>query len=400
MVSFALDWVELAARWVHVIAGVAWIGTSFYFNWLNDRLAPPTRAEPGLVGELWSVHGGGFYRAMKYDTVPTATLSGLHWFKWEAYLTWVSGASLLVLVYYLGAGTFMVDPAVAPIPPVGAVGIGVGTLALGWLVYDRLCRTRLARRGVAFATLGLLLVSALSYALLHLIGPRAAYLHVGAMLGTIMAANVFFVIIPAHVELVRAVEAGRPPVREVGEHAAMRSRHNNYLTLPVLFTMVSNHYPFAYGHRGAWAILAGLFVVGALTRHGFNVRNQGRRTGWIFPAAALGMLALAVVTAGTRGRGPLALATGEGPVDTEQVREILVARCVTCHAEQPAHRLFDAPPAGIVLETLEQAAAWAERIEAVAVESRIMPLGNFTGMTDEERAVLARWIAAGAPTGR
>ena len=398
--GIALEWVELVARWTHVIAGVAWIGTSFYFNWLNDRLAPPGRGEPGLVGELWSVHGGGFYRAMKYDTVPGATLPELHWFKWEAYLTWISGASLLVLVYYLGAGTYMVDPGAARIAPLAAVGIGVGTLAAGWLVYDRLCRTRLAARGVAFTTLGLLLVTAVSYGLLQVLGSRAAYLHVGAMLGTIMAANVFFVIIPAHVELVRAVEAGRAPDPAIGAHAALRSRHNSYFTLPVLFTMVSNHYPFTYGHPLAWAILAGLFVIGALTRHGFNVRNQGRRTGWIFPAAALGLVALALAGEGTRRGGAGADVAGGEPPGYDAVREILVARCVTCHAEEPAHRLFDAPPGGVRLETAEQAVAWAERIQAVAVDTKIMPLGNSTGMTDEERATLARWIEAGAPLDR
>jgi len=398
--GYALEWVELAARWTHVIAGVAWIGTSFYFNWLNDRLRPPTRHEPGLVGELWSVHGGGFYRAMKYDAVPPSTLRELHWFKWEAYLTWLSGAALLVLVYYLGAETWMVDPGAAAIPPLAAVGIGVATLALGWLVYDRLCRTPLAEHGVAFAILGLLLVTGLAFGLLRVIGSRAAYLHVGAMVGTIMAANVFFVIIPAHRELVRATGAGGAPDPAIGAHAAMRSRHNNYFTLPVLFTMVSGHYPLTYGHPLAWAILAGLFVVGVVTRHGFNLRNQGKRTAWIFPAAALALLALALVAAGTGDRGPERAASDGGAVEYARVREILVARCVTCHAEEPAHRLFDAPPGGVTLETLEEAVAWAARIEAVAVDTRIMPLGNFTGMTDEERAILGRWIEAGTPVDR
>ena len=392
--ALALDWLELAVRWVHVIAGVAWIGASFYFNWLNDRLAPPREAEPGLVGELWSIHGGGFYRAMKYDRVPGDTLPELHWFKWEAYLTWLTGFSLLVLVYYLGADVYLIDPAVAPLAPPAAIAIGIGALVGGWLVYDRLCRTALADRQVAFSILGLVLVAVVAFGLTRTFGARAAYMHVGAMVGTLMAANVFFVIIPAHVELVNAVRAGRRPRRAIGEHAAMRSRHNNYFTLPVLFVMISGHYPMTYGHGWSWAILAGLFVVGALTRHGFNLRNAGRRTGWVFPAAAVAMLGLAFVS-GSRGDGTVA-ASGDD-VAFERVREIVVARCVTCHAEQPASPLFAAPPAGVVLETPEQLASMRDRIRATAVDSRVMPLGNLTNMTDDERAELGRWIADGAP---
>ncbi len=396
--TFLLDWLELAVRWIHVIAGIAWIGTSFYFNWLNDRLSAPERAEPGLVGELWSVHGGGFYRAMKYDTVPRATLGHLHWFKWEAYLTWLSGFSLLVLVYYLRADLYLAGPA-SVLSPRWAPWIGVGTLVVGWLLYDRLCRSGLGRRPARLVALGVLLTAGAAWGLSQLLGARAGYMHVGALLGTIMAANVFFVIIPAHAELVAAVEQGRDPDRARGEAAAARSRHNNYLTLPVLFVMISGHYPMTYGHAGGWAILLGLFAVGVLTRHGFNRRNAGRRAGWLFPAAALGLLALAVVSTGTRGRAGVD-AAATGPVPYAQVQEILVARCVTCHAAEPAHRLFDAPPGGIVLETAAQVRAWAPKIRAVAVDTRIMPLGNFTEMTDEERALLGAWIEQGARTDR
>ncbi len=398
--SFALDWLELTVRWIHVIAGIAWIGTSFYFNWLNDRLTPADPGEDGVVGDLWSVHGGGFYRAVKYSKVPKPVLRELHWFKWEAYLTWISGFALLILVYYLGADVFLLDPSVAAVAPAAGVSIGIGTLLAAWLVYDRLCRSPLAARSAAFATLGVGLTAGAAYGLLQLFGPRAAYLHVGAALGTIMAANVFFVIIPAHRELVAAVEEGRAPDGAVGAHAAMRSRHNNYLTLPVLFVMISGHYPITYGHPWAWLVLIGLFAIGAATRHAFNLRNAGRPASWLLPAAALAMIALGYVVAGSRAAGGGLGAGVSGAADFASAREIIVARCTVCHAAQPAHRLFDAPPAGIILESPEQMRSWAERIAATAVESRVMPLGNFTDMTDEERRLLGRWIEAGARVDR
>lgn len=389
----ALDWLELAVRWVHVIAGIAWIGASFYFNWLNDRLSPPAHPEPGLTGELWSIHGGAFYRAMKYDAVSPSTLAELHWFKWEAYLTWVTGFSLLVLVYYLGADAFLIDTE-SPVSAGPAIGIGIGLLVVGWLVYDGLCRSPLARRPVWLAAVGLLLVAAVAYALTRLFGPRAAYMHVGAMIGTLMAANVFFVIVPAHHELVKTVREGRERDERVGSHAAMRSRHNNYLTLPVLFVMISGHYPITYGHEWSWAILAGLFVIGGVTRHAFNVRNSGRRSGLLLPGAALGLLALALVSAQVR--SDTGIVAAEGAVTYDRVREIMQLRCVICHAAEPAGALFNAPPGGVELERPEDVAAQAERIQAVTIDSRVMPLGNFTGMTEEERSALARWIADGA----
>ena len=392
-----MEWLELAIRWIHVIAGVAWIGTSFYFNWLNDRLAAPAVPEEGVVGELWSVHGGGFYRSTKYAVAPSRMPGELHWFKWDAYLTWISGASLLILVYYLGADVYLVDPNVAPITPAVAITIAVGSLVLGWLLYDALCRTPLAKRPVLFGLLGFALVLAVAYGLARTLGSRAAYLHVGAMIGTIMAANVFFVIIPAQKELVRAVQEGREPNAAAGTHAANRSLHNNYFALPVLFVMISHHYPITYGHRYQWLILGGLFLIGALTRYAFNLRNQGRPRSWILPAAALGLIALAYVSGTSRGASGVAAGSANGePVDFQTAREILIARCVTCHSAQPAHRLFDAAPGGIAFDTPEQIGSWADRIYAVAVQARIMPLGNFTGMTDEERARLGRWIEAGA----
>jgi uncharacterized membrane protein len=389
------QWLNLALRWAHVITGVAWIGTSFYFNWLNSRLeASPRNAEPGVAGELWSVHGGGFYRVVKYSVAPAELPRTLHWFKWEAYGTWLTGFALLVLVYYLGAASFLVDPLVGPRSPAAAVAVGVGALLVSWLAYDALCRSPLGGRPIALGAALFLLGTGLAWVLSRLLSARAAYLHVGAAVGTIMAANVLMVIIPAQREMVAALTAGRTPDADRGKQAALRSLHNNYLTLPVLFIMVSSHYPATYGHRLNWAILAGLAVIGVATRHWFNLRNQGRRNGWLLPGAAAGLVALALVTAP---RARLASSTAGDGASFADVRVIVARRCAACHSSAPTTLGIAAAPLGVLLDTPEQIHAAAPRILAVAVDAQTMPLGNLTGMTIEERALLGTWIRAGAP---
>jgi len=389
------QWLNLALRWAHVITGVAWIGTSFYFNWLNSRLAPPPpeRREPGVAGELWSVHGGGFYRVVKYTVAPGELPRTLHWFKWEAYATWLTGFALLVLVYYLGAASFLVDPQISRLSPGVGVAVGVATLILSWLVYDALCRSPLGARPLALGATLFLLAAALAWALARLLSPRAAYLHVGAAIGTIMAANVLMVIIPAQRDMVAALAAGRPPDAARGQQGALRSLHNNYLTLPVLFIMVSSHYPATYGHRLNWAILAGLAVIGVATRHWFNLRNQGRRNVWILPAAALALVALALATAPRP--GPVEPGNG-AHVSFAEVRVIVARRCAGCHSSAPTTPGIPAAPLGVLLDTPDEIRANAPRILAVAVDARTMPLGNLTGMTPEERELVGRWIRAGA----
>jgi len=389
------QWLNLALRWAHVITGVAWIGTSFYFNWLNSRLAPPPpeRREPGVAGELWSVHGGGFYRVVKYTVAPGELPRTLHWFKWEAYATWLTGFALLVLVYYLGAASFLVDPQGARLSPGGGVAVGVATLIVSWLVYDALCRSPLGVRPSALGATLFVLATALAWGLAQLLSPRAAYLHVGAAIGTIMAANVLMVIIPAQREMVAALTAGRPPDPARGQQGALRSLHNNYLTLPVLFIMVSSHYPATYGHKLNWAILAGLSVIGVAMRHWFNLRNQGQRNVWILPAAALALVALALVTAPRSGP---ALATVGGGVSFADVRLIVARHCAGCHSSAPTTSGIPAAPLGVRLDTPDEIRANASRILAVAVEAQTMPLGNLTGMTPEEREVVGIWIRAGA----
>ena len=274
------------------------------------------------------------------------------------------------------------------------IGIGVGTLVVSWLVYDGLCRSPLGRRPVLLTALGFALVTALAWALTRVMSPRAAYLHVGAAIGTIMAANVLMVIIPSQQAMVAALARGQPPDAQRGKQAALRSLHNNYLTLPVLFIMVSNHYPATYGSWLNWAILAGLSVVGALTRHWFNLRNQGRRAVWILPAAAIGMVALAFVTQPKRLPDPPAGAT-VGVAFTD-VRVVIARRCAACHSATPTLPGFAAAPAGVLLDTPDQIRSQAPRIEAVAVATQTMPFGNVTGMTTDERDLLGRWIREGA----
>ena len=390
------QWLNLALRWSHVITGVAWIGTSFYFNWLNSRLALPIdRSEPGVAGELWSVHGGGFYRVVKYTVAPPRLPGTLHWFKWEAYATWVTGFLLLVLIYYAGAASFLVEPGGGHLSPIAGIAAGIGTLLVSWLVYDALCRSGLGSRPLALASLLFFLGTALAWELTRLLSPRAAYIHVGAAIGTIMAANVLMVIIPAQKEMVGALAQGRPPDAARGKQAALRSLHNNYLTLPVLFIMVSSHYPATYGHPLNWAILAALTVIGVGTRHWFNLRNQGRQNAWLLPAAALGLVALAVVTAPPPARSS---AVGAGDVASfADVRVVVARRCAPCHSSVPTQPGMPAAPLGVMLDTPDQIRASAPRILAVAVDAQTMPLGNLTGMTADERALLGKWIRSGAP---
>ena len=386
------DWLSLLLRWFHFVVGAAWIGTSFYFVWLNNHIRPPEDgpAPPGVKGELWAVHGGAFYRVMKYAGAPEKLPKTLHWFKWEAYLTFLSGASLLALIYWSNAATWMVDASVAAISPWTAVGIGAATLVLGWLVYDGMCRSPLARAPKAFALVGFLLLTATAFALTHLLSARAAYLHMGALIGTIMAANVFFVIIPGQRQMVDAMIAGREPPLEPGVAGALRSLHNNYLTLPVLFIMVSHHYPMTFGSRWSWAVLAAIALVGAAVRHWFNLRGRGEANAWLLPLAAVGMVSLAVVS---HAADAPPTAPEVGAVSTEEVQGIVAIRCLPCHSTHPSQPGFAEPPKGLVLETPAQLRAAADRIHAQAIAARIMPLGNLTGMTEEERAKLGQWLA-------
>jgi uncharacterized membrane protein len=384
---YLTDWLDLLTRWLHVIAGIVWIGSSFYFIALDNHLRPPRDAEEGVAGESWELHGGGFYNVQKYRVAPRTLPEPLHWFKWEAYTTWLSGFALLIVLYYLDAETYLIDPEVADLSTGAAIAISLALLAAAWVVYDVLCRLLGSKPLVLAATL-LVLVAFAAWGIGELFSGRATYLQVGAMLGTMMVGNVFFVIIPAHWELVRAKQAGREPDPAANERAKLRSVHNNYLTLPVVFTMISNHFPFTYGRSYAWLILVVLLVIGAWVRHFFNLRHAGR-TVWAIPITAA--VALAVLAILIR---PQEEAVAGPPVEFEQVAQIVEQRCAACHSERPT--LADTAPLGVELDTAEEIRAQAEAIEQQTVQTRAMPLGNVTRMTEAERELLGRWIAQGA----
>ncbi len=389
------EWLNIGFRWLHIVAGAAWIGTSFYFNFLNNALRPPEQAQEGVGGELWAVHGGGFYHVEKFTVAPARLPTELHWFKWEAYFTWVSGFSLMFVVYYLGSPGVLIDPEVADIGRWSATAIGLGFLVLGWVVYDALCRSPLVARPAVFSAVSFALVAASAYGLSQVFSGRGAYIHVGAMLGTLMAANVFAVIIPSQREMVDAMEAGREPDAARGKDAARRSLHNNYMTLPVLFIMVSNHFPTTFATEANWAILAAIVLAGAGIRHWFNLRGQGQRNVYLLPAAAVILLGLAFVTYPDDG-GLDDLLPADAVVTGEEAFAIVQARCVACHAADPTQPGFDEPPKGLAFATVDDVRARADDVRRQAVDTDFMPLGNITGMTDLERAKLGRWIDQGA----
>jgi uncharacterized membrane protein len=397
MNQYWLDWLNLAIRWAHLVVGIAWIGSSFYFNWLESKFRPPPVPRERIKGEAWLVHGGGFYRVEKFAVAPERLPEELHWFKWEAYSTWLTGILLLILVYYLQADLYLVDPAVLDLPPWVVALLGVLMLAGGWVVYDGLCRSPLAGEGWLFALLLVLLLAAAAFLATSLFSGRGAFIHVGAMIGTIMVANVLMVIIPNQKRLVRATERGDVPDARLGEQAKLRSLHNNYLTLPVLFTMISNHYPMTYTGPWNWLILLALAAIGGGVRHFFNLRNRGRIEPWILPGAALAMLALALLSAPGRRDVPGAAQAALPVVGFAQAHAVIEQRCTPCHAARPSFEGFDEPPKNIVLDTPEAILRQAALIEQQAVRSEAMPLGNATEMTPDERLLLARWIEAGAP---
>jgi uncharacterized membrane protein len=385
MDPYLRDVLDVLLRMLHVTAGIAWIGASFYFVRLDLSLRPSkdTReAEAGVAGEFWGVHGGGLYHSRKFRLAPPEMPEPLHWFKWEAYTTWLSGFALMIVLYYVDADVRLIDPRVADLSTWAAIALSVAGLAVAWVVYDVLCRTVGERSHTALAAIGVALVAVAAWGAGQLFAPRAAYLQVGAMLGTIMAANVFLVIIPAHRKLVAAMEEGRKPDPAPFERAKDRSVHNNYLTLPVLFTMLVGHFAFVFSADEAWLAFVAIAVLTALIRVFYNRWHAGRREWWIPVLAALAVFALALWLL-----QPEDAETGvTGPVAFEDVAPVIEERCATCHSGASA-------PLGVRLETREEIEARAEDIRRLAVVTRAMPPGNSTGMTEEERDLLAAWAA-------
>jgi len=387
------EWVNLTIRWMHLIFGIAWIGSSFFFVWLDNSLRPNKKA--GVLGETWMVHGGGFYFVEKYAVAPPNMPAELHWFKYESYATFLSGFLLLAVLYYLGADLYLIDERVAKLSQGEAIGFSIISLILGWVIYDLLCKSPLGKSDAALAIVGFVLLVLAAYGYAKLFSGRAAYIHVGALIGAIMTANVFHIIIPNQKLTVAALMAGQAPDPIWGKEAKQRSLHNNYLTLPVLFAMISNHYPVTYGHPYAWVILAGVFVVGGLVRHFFNLKNQGRGARYEYLVVAfLVTTALFFFTKWDPHKAARDALAGDASI--ESVQKIVAARCTSCHAAKPTFDGITEAPKGVMLETPQQIRRFAAQINQQAVRAEAMPPGNVTEITPEERATLGAWIDGGA----
>jgi uncharacterized membrane protein len=393
--TYLLDWANLLLRWAHVVFAIAWIGSSFYFVWLDNHLTPPTDEDlkaRGVDGELWAVHGGGFYNPQKYFVGPRRMPQGvLHWFYWESYSTWLSGFALFSLLYLWNASSFLIDKRVHDWAPAAAVAAALAFLVVGWLVYDAICRvlgrTKDGKVGnelrVGLAILACVVFA--SWLACQLFAGRAAFLIVGAMLATIMSANVFFWIIPGQRKVVADLQAGRAPDPVHGQRGKQRSVHNTYFTAPVLVAMLSNHYSLLYAHEHNWLVLVGLMLFGALARLVFVLRHKGP-VRWPLVGLCVALLAALVVFVAPRETA----ATSASVPDMAQVQAVVQQRCVMCHNAQLANK-------NVRLDTPEFLRQHAQQVLQQAVIARTMPLNNATQMTDAERALLRRWIEAGAP---
>ncbi len=395
MAAYLLDWVNLLGRWVHMITGIAWIGASFYFIWLDNSLEPPKSEadrDKGVSGEVWSVHGGGMYHAQKYQLAPEQMPEHLHWFKWEAYTTWITGMFMLALMYWYGAEIYLIDPGVAELSKPMAIAIGVAVIAIGWIAYNWLCESAVGKRENLMALILLVVLTILAFALCQVFSGRGAYMHFGAMLGTIMVGNVFFVIIPGQKDLVRAKEEGRQPDPIHGIRGKQRSVHNTYFTLPVLFVMISNHYAMTYGHEYNWLILMAITLVGAFIRIYFVARHKGQAS--VVPLILAFAVLAGIVTLVAPQQTDKLSSTLIGAADISAVHKIVTERCSSCHASVPSQPGFQAPPKGIVFESEQDITRQALVIHQQSVVTRAMPIGNLTGITDEERATIDVWFSS------
>jgi uncharacterized membrane protein len=391
--SIFTEWASLILRWLHVVAGIGWIGSSFYFIHLDLSLKPDRDLPQGVYGEAWQVHGGGFYRIMKYLVAPAKMPDELTWFKWEAYTTWLSGFALMVVVYYLDAELFLVDKSTLDLTPLQAGLFSFCSLALAWLLYEAACRSGLAKHELAFAFGGYLFLVGLTYAFTHVLSGRGAFNQIGAIIGTIMVANVFALIIPNQKKIVAALLAGQSPDPELGKQSKQRSVHNNYLTLPVIVLMISNHYPLLFATRYNWLIVAIVLALGPIIRHFFNERHAGKKSPWwVWGVAGAGMIAIGLLSAA----GPREIRTGALATSPTfaNIEEIVLSRCSMCHSAEPVWAGIVTAPRGILLDDTDHIRRSARLIGRNAAWSSAMPPGNVTEMTGEERAMIATWLAA------
>jgi uncharacterized membrane protein len=387
------DWLNLLIRFAHLITGIAWIGASFYFVWLDNHLEKPVqeKADKGIGGDLWAIHGGGFYEVSKYKLAPPKIPTTLHWFKWEAYTTWITGFLLLSLMFYLGAESYLIDKRVADLTPLQAIALGIGSIIVGVGIYETLVRTKLRNYGILLGMLLIVVATALSYGLTQVFSARGAYMHMGAIIGTIMAGNVFFGIMPSQRALVKAVAEGSAPDPAYGLNAKVRSTHNTYITLPILFIMISNHYPMTYNHNANWLVLIGIILITAAVRQYFVLRHFGKQKPLILVGSVAATIALAFLIAPNS--IVLSSAQKQQTVSNEQVTQLIQQRCGSCHSEKPTDDIFTIAPAGIIFTDITSIEQWAPRIKARVIDAKDMPFMNKTQMSDEERTRLAIWLA-------
>ena len=405
-----LDWAEFALRWLHVITAIAWIGSSFYFIALDLGLRKDKHLPEGVHGEEWQVHGGGFYHIQKYLVAPAALPEHLTWFKWESYATWLSGFALMAVVYYMGADLYLVDLEKAELPIWAAIGISLGVLAVGWLGYDLLCKSPLGQRSTLLMLALYLLLVVMAYLLDQIFTGRAAFLHLGAVTATIMSFNVLVIIIPNQRIVVADLKAGRVPDARYGQIAKQRSTHNNYLTLPVIFFMLSNHYPLAHSSAYSWVIAALVFLLGVSIRHYFNSRHarQGNPVWtWAVTAALFVVIMVLSLLPAVQGSGePDQQASRTKPpsqlemtlasaAEFEEVKDIVLGRCSMCHASEPFYERVLWPPKGVILETDQQIVSQAKAIIMQSALSHAMPPANVSYMEPEERNQLLAWYQEG-----
>ncbi|MBH0236570.1 urate hydroxylase PuuD [Methylobrevis albus] len=392
MLTFVADWLNILLRWAHLVVGITWIGTSFYFIALDLSLRAREKMSPGVFGTAWQVHGGGFYHVEKFTVAPPALPEDLQWFKWDAYLTWVTGFGLLITQYYVNASIYLVDRAVLPMTGGEAVLISILSLAAGWFAYDRLCRSPIGQNTPVLALIVFVGIVAAAWMFGEIYSGRGALIHVGALVGTIMAFNVFMIIVPNQRKIVASLVAGEAPDPKYGKIGKQRSVHNNYLTLPVLLMMVSNHYPMLTNHPQNWLLVALILLIGAMVRHFINRHEAGdhfNQIAWTLPVAAVGLMVAIVMTAPRTDPAHAGMQVADA-----DVMGIVERHCVACHASQPSHEGFEEAPKGVVLETVADLGRYAPLVDAQAVKSDAMPLGNESGMTDDERRQLGAWIAA------
>jgi uncharacterized membrane protein len=387
-----MEWLNIVVRVMHITFGIAWIGASFYFVWLENALNRTENVRDELAGNLWAVHGGGFYYLEKYKVAPKSIPKNLHWFKYEAYFTWVSGFALLFIIYYFNAQAMLIDNNIMKLSPSAAISIGIGSFVVAWVLYDLMCKSPLVKTGWFFSLTGLVLLAGFAYFYSHVFSGRGAFIHFGAMIGSIMVANVFFVIIPSQKAMVNAGKKGVPPDPQKGKKALFRSLHNNYFTLPVLFVMVSNHFPSTFGNKYQWAVLATISLGSAGIKHWLNLRERGQLSVWVLPASVILLLAVAYGTAPKLNNAKC------DDVSFAAINSIVQQRCITCHSSSPTDAVYTSAPNGVKYDTPQEIVNKKDLILQRVVLTKTMPQNNKTNMTLEERELIRCWIEKGAKT--